>query len=128
MNGNVIGIGNDVAEVGRIREAHERHGSGFLTRIFTKDEQAYCLDKKNPYPHFAARFAAKEAVSKAFGTGIGAALDWTSIEVVKGPLEEPLIQLDEKGAQLLRQRGGQKVLITLTHTRELAFAVAMILA
>ena len=67
--GNVIGVGVDLTEISRIRAAHQKHGQSFLDKIFTADEQAFCLTKADPYPSFAARCAAKEAVSKALGTG-----------------------------------------------------------
>src|SRR5690606_20134432 len=98
--GVVIGVGTDIIEVERIKSACERHGDRFLKRVYTEGERAYCMQMKNPYPHLAARFAAKEAVSKAFTTGIGEELAWTSIEVIKGTREEPLVRLDEKGLLL----------------------------
>ncbi len=69
--GTVIGVGVDIIEVARVKGVHERHGDRFLNRILTKEERDYCFGMKNPYPHIAARFAEKEAVSKAFSTGIG---------------------------------------------------------
>lgn len=125
--GPVIGVGIDLVEIGRIRSAIERHGERFLRRVFTEEEQRYCFDKKDPAPSLAARFAAKEAVSKAFTTGIGAELNWTSIEVVRGSREEPAIMLDSKGQALLEQVGGQGVLISLTHTEAHAMAIALII-
>jgi len=124
--GNVIGVGIDLAEVDRIQASCERYKQRFFDRIYTADEQAFCLDKKNPYPHFAARFAAKEAVSKAFSTGIGAELNWTSIEVIKGERNEPYIKLDKKGQALLKAVGGTDVLVSLSHSKKLAQAVAVV--
>src|SRR5690606_13877884 len=95
--GPVIGVGIDMVEIERIRKAIERHGDRFLKRVFTDGELGYCMDKKDPASSLAARFAAKEAVSKAFTTGIGEELNWTSIEVVRGSREEPAIALDGKG-------------------------------
>lgn len=125
--GPVIGMGVDLVSIARIRQVVERHGDRFLSRVFTHGEQAYCMGKKDPHPSLAARFAAKEAVSKAFSTGIGAELNWTSIEVIRGEREEPSIVLDSKGAILLEHVGGSAVLISLTHTDEHAMAVALIL-
>lgn len=126
QGGNVIGVGIDLVEVSRIRGSHERHGERFMERVFTEGEQAYCLDMKNPYPHLAARFAAKEAVSKAFSTGIGRHLGWKAIEVVKGQRQQPFVRLDEQGSTLLKEVGGSDVLISLSHTLEHATAVAVI--
>jgi holo-[acyl-carrier protein] synthase len=86
------------------------------------------MQMKNPVPHLAARFAAKEAVSKCFTTGIGSALGWKSIEVLKGEREEPLIQLDEKGNELLKELGGSEVLVSLSHTENYGLAFAVIVA
>jgi holo-[acyl-carrier protein] synthase len=125
--GPVIGIGTDLIEVERVQKACESHGDRFIARIFTDNEISYCSAKKNPYPYYAARFAAKEAVSKAFTTGISQYLDWKSIEVSKGDREEPIIQLDEKGQKLLKHLNGNRVLISLTHTLTMAQAFAVII-
>lgn len=125
--GQVCGVGIDLVEVERIRSAHQRHAERFLRRVFTPAEQAYCLAMKDPYPHLAARFAAKEAVSKAFTTGIGAELGWTSIEVAKGERDEPLVRLDERGQALLAQVGAREVLLSLAHTAHHATAVALLI-
>jgi holo-[acyl-carrier protein] synthase len=78
----------------------------------------------NPHKHLAARFAAKEAVSKAFTTGIGAELGWRSVSVYHGPRNQPLVRLDDKGQALLRDAGATHVLLTLSHTDTVAMAVA----
>lgn len=123
--GIVRGTGTDLIECARIQRVYERQQQRFLNRVFTEGEQAYCLKMKNPIPHLAARFAAKEAVSKCFTTGIGELLGWRSIEVVKGEREEPHIRLDEKGRKLLEKLGADEVLVSLAHTENygLAFAV-----
>jgi holo-[acyl-carrier protein] synthase len=123
--GIVRGVGTDLIECERIAKVLERQKERFLDRVFTRDEQAYCMRMKNPVPHMAARFAAKEAVSKCFTTGIGESLGWKSIEVVKGEREEPIVRLDEQGLALLKQVGGNDILLSLSHTENygLAFAV-----
>tara|TARA_R100000027_G_scaffold6505_2_gene5135 strand:+ start:969 stop:1376 length:408 start_codon:yes stop_codon:yes gene_type:complete len=123
----VLGIGIDLIEVPRIQKALERQGDRFRDRVFTEGELAYCDAIKFNGPHFAARFAAKEAVSKAFGTGIGEHIGWKSIEVVKDNLGKPLIRLDEKGKALLAQKQATDVLVSLAHTREHATAVAILI-
>jgi len=125
--GIVLGLGADIVDVDRIRTAHERHGERFLNRVFTQEEQDYCLAMSNPYPHLAARFAAKEAISKAFTTGIGKALGWKSASIYKGEREQPLVRLDEKGQALLETIGGKAVLVTLSHTAAIGHAVALVL-
>jgi len=122
--GATIGIGCDLIEVDRIGQIIERHGDRFLAKIFTDEERAYCATLKFPHKHFAARWAAKEAVAKAFTTGIGEHLDWTSISVYHGERQEPLIRLDEKAQALLREVGGTGVLISLSHTETHAMAFA----
>ena len=92
--GTLIGLGCDIIEVERIRGVLAKHGDRFLKRIFTDEEQAYCNSLKYPHKHYAARWAAKEAVSKCFTTGIGEHLDWTSVSVYHGTRKEPLVRLD----------------------------------
>ena len=91
--GVLIGIGADVIEVSRIRGVFERQGERFLARVFTDEEREYCFRMAHPHKHLAARFAAKEAVSKCFTTGIGAELGWRSVSVYHGSRNEPLKQL-----------------------------------
>jgi holo-[acyl-carrier protein] synthase len=122
--GILIGLGTDLVEVARIRAVVERHGERFLDRILTDEERAYCAGLAAPYPHIAARFAVKEAVAKAFTTGIGAEFGWKSVGVRHGPRHEPLAHLDAQGEALLRQVGATHVLLTLSHTENFATAVA----
>ena len=125
--GALLGLGCDVIEVARVRGVLERQGERFLARVFTEEERSYCSGKAHPYPHFAARFAAKEAVSKCFTTGIGAELGWKSVSIYHGGRMEPLVRLDEKGDALLRHVGATHVLVTLSHTETVAMAVAAII-
>jgi holo-[acyl-carrier protein] synthase len=122
--GILLGLGCDLIEVERIRGVIERHGERFLQRIFTPEERDYCFSVKYPHKHLAARWAAKEAVSKAFTTGVGPYLDWTSISVYHGARQQPLVRLDAKGEALLRQVGATHVYVTLSHLDAYAMAVA----
>jgi holo-[acyl-carrier protein] synthase len=122
----ILGVGIDVIEVARIEQSYQRFGERFLQRILRPAEMAYCLSFKHPGPHLAARFAAKEAVSKAFGTGIGSQLSWQAIEVERRSSGEPFITLHDEGKVLLSARGGRQVLISLTHTANYAAAVAIL--
>jgi holo-[acyl-carrier protein] synthase len=126
--GIVIGIGTDIIEVERIRGVLERQGPRFLDRVFTEEERAYCTGKAHPHKHYAARFAAKEAVSKCFTTGIGAELGWRSISIYHGVRQQPLVRLDEKAQALLRAVGATHVQVSLSHTETVAMAVAVLLA
>lgn len=122
--GILLGLGCDLIEVERIRGVVERHGERFLQRIFTAEEREYCFSLKFPHKHLAARWAAKEAVSKAFTTGIGPFLDWTSISVYHGARQQPLVRLDAKGMALLQQVGATDVRLSLSHIDTYALAVA----
>ncbi len=122
--GTLIGLGCDLIETERIKHVLTKHGERFLKRIFTEEEQAYCNSLKYPHKHYAARWAAKEAVSKAFTTGIGEHLDWTSVSVYHGSRKEPLVRLDAKGMALLQQVGATHVWLTLSHIDSHAMAVA----
>ena len=122
----ILGIGIDIIEVARIQASHERFGERFLNRILLPKEISYCLSYKAPAPFLAARFAAKEAISKAFGTGIGAQLGWQDMEVGRKESGEPFVILHERGQKLLESRGGQRILISLSHTQNYAAAVAIL--
>lgn len=125
--GILLGLGCDVIEVDRVRGVLERQGERFRNRVFTEEEQAYCESLKHPHKHYAARFAAKEAVSKCFTTGIGAEFGWRSCSIYHGERHQPLVRLDESGQSLLRQIGGTHVVVSLSHTESNAMAVAAIL-
>jgi len=122
----ILGIGIDIIEVARIQASYERFGDRFLNRILHPNEIAYCLSHKAPGPFLAARFAAKEAISKAFGTGIGAQLGWQDMEVGRKESGEPFVILHEAGLKLLQARAAQAVLISLSHTQAHAAAVAIL--
>lgn len=124
--GNVLGIGTDLCPVARIAAARGRHGQAFLDKAFTAAEQRTCLGRGDPDASFAARWAAKEAVSKALGTGIGAELGLTSVEVAEDERGAPIVRLDARGEALLRARGGARVLLSLSHDGGLALAYAAV--
>ena len=121
----IIGIGVDVVEIDRIAGSIERHGHRFIQRIFTAAEQEYCAAMQRPAQSYAARFAAKEAVSKAFGTGIGARVGWLDIEVKRKPSGEPFALLHGSGATLARDLGVRDVLLSLSHSQHYAVANAV---
>jgi holo-[acyl-carrier protein] synthase len=123
----VFGIGIDVVEVARIASAIERHGEPFLARIFTPAERAYCESRKQSAMHYAARFAAKEAVSKALGTGIGGDAGLHDLEVVHNARGAPEIRLSGAAEAFARQHGITGIRISLTHAREYAAANAIAL-
>lgn len=116
-------IGTDIIEIIRIRKAIRTHGQRMLDRIFTKKEQEYCLNLGNPYPSFAARFAGKEAVAKALGTGIGKTLKWKDIEIVKSH-QQPKVCLPP---HVYEELGISDILLSISHSRHYATAVAITL-
>jgi holo-[acyl-carrier protein] synthase len=122
--GVLVSLGADLIEVARIRGVIERHGERFLDRILTDEEKKYCSSMGAPHKHIAARFAAKEAISKCFTTGIGAAFGWKSASVYHGMRHEPLVRLDAQGQALLAHVGATHVMVTLSHTETHALAVA----
>ena len=123
---SVLGIGVDLVECARIQHSLDRFGERFLHRVFTEGEIAYSQSMKFPARHLAARFAAKEAISKAFGTGIGKAMGWKDIDVQKKPSGEPFVVLGGNAEKLAANRGVTKVLITLSHTDNHALAMIVL--
>ncbi|MCF7669941.1 MAG: holo-ACP synthase [Verrucomicrobia bacterium] len=121
----ILGIGVDIIEVSRIKASIEKFGDRFLQRILHVREIEYCHCFSDPAPHAAARFAAKEAISKAFGTGIGAQLSWRDMEVGRHESGEPYVILYGRGESLFKARGGERFLLSLSHTRDYAVAMAV---
>ena len=120
----IRGIGHDLIEIDRIEKVHKEHGDRFLERIFTTEEIKYCLTHRDPYPSLAARFAAKEAVSKAIGTGIGREVNWKDIEVRREASGKPIIVLSRA---LQAKFPDTDVLLTLSHTKTVASAFAVLI-
>ncbi len=118
----VLGLGNDIAEIERIRESISTYGQHFLSRIFTLKEQDYCSKYKDPVPHFAARFSAKEAIAKALGTGIGAHVAWKDLEILNDASGKPIVHFSET----LRERTlGTEMLLSISHSEHYVTTVAL---
>ncbi|MDR1190605.1 MAG: holo-ACP synthase [Verrucomicrobiales bacterium] len=128
MGETILGTGLDLVECDRIRASVEKFGEQFLAKVFLPAERDYAKRQRFPHRHLAARFAAKEAVGKAFGTGLGARLGWRDIEVKRDVDGRPFIQLHANGEELLRRRGGGRVMLSLTHTEHYAAATALIVS
>lgn len=124
---NLVGIGIDVVEVSRIKSSLDEFGERFLTRIFTEAEREYCLKQKRPELHFAARFAAKEAIAKAFGTGIGKEVGWLDMEIGRRPSGEPEVRLTGSALSYSERKGIVQVMVSLTHAKHYAAANAVIM-
>ena len=126
MSTNIIGIGLDATDIPRIEATIERYGDRFLRRVFTDGEIAYATRRRNPAPHFAGRFAAKEAAMKALGTGQSQGVLWRDIEVVRhhGP---PQLQFHGGAARRFAAMKANSSLLTITHSDTLAIAQVMLL-
>ncbi|MSU62902.1 MAG: holo-[acyl-carrier-protein] synthase [Pedosphaera sp.] len=122
----ILGTGIDIIEVARIRTSIERFGERFYQRILRPFEIEYCFKFKHSAPHIAARFAAKEAISKAFGTGIGKELSWQDMEIGRETGGKPFVILHDGGARLLDLRAGKIVHVSMSHTENYATAIAIL--
>jgi len=122
----ISGIGVDMVNIPRMREVIDRWQERFLHRVFTEDEIAYCRARRDPVPHFAARFAAKEAGLKALGTGLRLGVSWRELEVRRERGQAPVLLLSGRSQEIGRSRGGSRMLLALTHEGEYALAQAML--
>ncbi len=118
----MISVGTDLIEIARIRRSLARY-AGFRDRCFTAAEQAYCESRPNPAESYAGRFAGKEAVGKALGFGVARAFAWKEIEIVGRP--KPSVRLSGRVGAWAERRGVHEVDLSMTHSRELAQAVAV---
>jgi holo-[acyl-carrier protein] synthase len=124
---SVRGIGIDLVPVARMREVMARWQERFVARVFTPDEIAYCRSRRDPAPHFAARFAAKEAGLKALGTGLRLGVSWRELEVQRERGGPPVLVLRGRSREIARQRrGADRMLLALSHDGEYAIAQAML--
>ncbi|MEG9438055.1 holo-ACP synthase [Edaphobacter sp. HDX4] len=122
----IVGVGTDMIEISRIEDSIQRFGDRFLDRIFTSGEIRYCQQKKkHAAESFAARFAAKEAGAKALGTGISRGISWKEIEVRRSPGARPTLHLSGRALEIAGQLGIGQLSLSLTHGRDLAFAVVV---
>lgn len=117
-------VGIDLVEIQRIEEAVERYGERFTHRVFTPWEIQYCRSKINPLLSFAGRFAVKEAVFKAVGTGFSKGVKWKSVEVVNDSGGQPQVRL---GKAIRDHIGDRKIQISLSHTKDYAVATAILI-
>jgi holo-[acyl-carrier protein] synthase len=118
----VKGLGTDIIEIDRIAKSIEEHGDHFINRLFTPLEQEYCRKFKYAAPHFAGRFAAKEAVAKALGTGFGEQLGWLDIEILGEESGKPQVTFSVKAKAHFNN---PKILVSISHSTSYATAVAI---
>ncbi len=119
----MISVGTDLIEIARVRRSLERYAR-FRERCFTEAEQAYCDSRANPAESYAGRFAGKEAVGKALGFGVARAFAWKEIEIVGRP--KPTVRLSGRLAARAEAIGAAGIDLSMTHSRELAQAVAIV--
>lgn len=121
-----MSIGIDITEVKRIKELALQYDR-FLPRVYTALEIEYCVRKKNKYQHLAARFAAKESVLKALGTGWSGRIDWKDVEIVNDQWGKPFVNTHGRVKEIVKERGIKAISITLSHCRDYAVACAQIM-
>jgi holo-[acyl-carrier protein] synthase len=117
--------GVDMVECERIAESIERFGEKFLDRVYTQTERDYCYARKNPVPHLAGRFAAKEAVLKVLGTGWTNGIAWTDIEVRNNPAGQPRVVLSGRCREIADEQGLARIHISISHIATHAIASAI---
>ena len=118
----ILGIGNDIIEIERIRKSIDTYGLRLIARLFTTKEQDYCLKYKDPVPHFAGRFSAKEAVAKALGTGFGEHASWLDIEILNENSGKPCVYFSNT---LEKKVKGTSLLISISHCQLYVTAFAI---
>ena len=118
----IVGLGIDIAEVGRVKAAIERYGETFLRRVYTAKEREYCERFKNKYERYAGRFAAKEAAMKALGTGWSRGVRWVDVEVVREKGGRPTIKLAGEAGHVADSLQVKNISLSITHTADQAFA------
>src|SRR3972149_9369024 len=124
---DVIGLGFDTTDIPRVADVFDRYGERFLRRIFTDGEIAYCMRHRNPVPHLAGRFAAKEAGMKALGTGHSRGVLWKDVEGVRAPGHPAQLRLHGAAARRAGEMNVQRSLLTITHSDALAMAQVLLL-
>ncbi|MDG3003949.1 holo-ACP synthase [Paludisphaera mucosa] len=124
----IVGIGTDIVECPRIGGMIQRHGELFLRRIYTEREIRHCQSRRHAIEHFAARWAAKEAVFQALGTGPAEGVSWTDLEIRVGPRGTLKVMVAGAAKQVVRKRGVGQVLVSMAHCRTYATAYAMAIA
>jgi holo-[acyl-carrier protein] synthase len=122
----IVGMGVDLCEVPRIRQAIERYGARFTGRVFTETEAAYAESKANRYERYAARFAAKEAGMKALGTGWRGGITWRDFEVTNLASGRPTLRFHGKAGEIAKERRVANISLSLTHTAEQAMAIVIL--
>jgi len=123
MAGMIVrGIGVDIVDIARVKAVLARSGTRFVNRVYTDAEIEYCAARAMSAQHFAARFAAKEAVFKALGTGWSKGVGWKDVEVVNDSNGTPHVHLSGKALEIFSREGGGSILLSISHTGQMAVA------
>ncbi len=122
----ILGIGVDIVEINRLRATLERQKERFVRRVFTQAEQDYCAAHRDPVPHYAVRFAAKEALFKAIGTGWAKGVSWLDVEILRRSDGPPSLTLSGEAGRISRSMGTQTVHVSLSHAVENAVAIVIL--
>jgi len=122
----ILGTGVDIVAVGRIRAVLGRQKTRFRERVFTPGEQSYCNAHRDPAPHYAARFAAKEAFLKALGTGWSRGIRWVDVEVIRQEGRAPVIHIHGEAAQVAERMQVRAIHVSLSHSDENAVATVIL--
>ena len=122
----IVGTGIDIVAIARFRDVLERQGDRFIQRVFTAAEQEYCGGRRDPVPHYAARFAAKEAFLKALGTGWAGGIRWQDVEILREPGAAPMVRVHGLAATIAEERGVRVMQVSLSHSDEAAVATVLL--
>ncbi len=122
----IVGVGTDIIETARIRRVVDRHGERFLSHVLTGTELEIAPERGGKYAFFAGRWAAKEALAKALGTGIGARCGWTDVEILNNSEGKPQIRLTGRARKTAEKKDVSRIHVSISHERALASAVVIL--
>ncbi len=122
----ILGTGVDILEIDRLRKIIEKQNDRFLLRVFTPEERRFCNMHRDPAPHFAARFAAKEAAFKALGTGWAKGVTWLDAEVQRDQQDPPKLMLHGEALKISQTQGAQRIHLSLSHSDLWAVAIVIL--
>ena len=122
----VAGVGTDLTQISRFSRFVEQEKTSLLDRLFTATEQAYAMSKRNPAPHLAARFAAKEAFLKALGLGLREGISWQDMNIVRDDLGKPSMELSGRALEIFEQRSLLSIHLSYSHDGDYAMATVVL--
>ena len=122
----IVGLGTDIVEIKRIKEMLNKHSEIFIDKIFTEDEKLEAEKRKNTHTYYAGRWAAKEAVAKALGTGFGKGCSWKDISINNNEQGKPIVNLSNAAAETFKKLQGTNIFLSISHECEYACATAIL--